>query len=329
MRDAHLQIARTWEAAGERERAADAYLDFASHFPADSSAKPARLKAADLLAAAGLIERADQVRSDYVRHHPEDVETDLDLLEDMAKRELAQVGPGHPISALLPLKPRAKGAPPVATVASSNLAHYLELASRHPKLASHAIVAQVRFLQAEESRPAYEAAKLSQPLPKSMRAKQKLLDSLVARYRRTTQAGVPEWSHGAAFRIGEALVGFGEALERSERPADLKGDDLRGYEDVLLEQAQAFYDKGEGVWSELLKQVGKDDAADDWVAKARSALWPRLARRFFFRPEMEYPLVAASPGDREAGAASNAGDANERGQSSRGSSKSRHDRSEP
>jgi tetratricopeptide (TPR) repeat protein len=338
VRDAHFQIARTWEAAGEKEHAADAYLAFAAQFPADSSAKPATLMAGDLLAAAGKTDRADQVRSDFVRKHPEEVESNMEIMEDMARRELAEVGPNHPLSALLPARAplHAKaGAATAGAVAAagtpSRLATYLDLAARHPKLASRAIVAQVRFLEAEETRPAYESARLMQPLRKSLRAKQKLLDSLVARYRRTTQLGVPEWSHASAYRIGEALVGFGESLEGSQRPADLKGEDLRGYEDVLLEQAQAFYEKGEGVWSELLKQAGKDGATDTWVAQTRTALWPRLAKRFFFRPEVEFPLVAASPDDRprDDSAASQPGAAAQRKGSAQGHSRSSHDSSEP
>ena len=340
VRDAHLQIARTWEAAGEHEHAADAYLAFAAHFPADSSAKPAILMAGDLLAAAGKMDRADQVRSDFVRKHPEEVESNMEIMEDMARRELAQVGPGHPLSALMPDKAplhakagaAAAGAGELAaSSAPSRLAAYLDLAARHPKLASRAIVAQVRFLEAEDARPAYEATRLMQPLRKSLRVKQKLLDSLVARYRRTTQLGVPEWSHAAAFRIGGALLAFGESLEGSERPADLKGDDLRGYEEVLLEQAQAFYEKGEGVWSELLKQAGKDGATDTWVAQTRTALWPRLAKRFFFRPEVEFPLVAASPDDRprDDSAATQPGSTGQRKASAQGHSRSSHDSSEP
>jgi hypothetical protein len=245
------------------------------------------------------------------------------------------VGPGHPLSALLPPAPRphargAAAAVPTAAAPASRLAAYLALAAKHPKLASRSVVAQVRFLEAEESRPAFEAARLAQPLPKSLRAKQKLLDSLVARYRRTTQVGVPEWSHAAAFRIGEALVGFGESLEQSERPADLKGEDLRGYEDVLLEQAQAFYEKGEGVWSELLKQAGKDGGSDTWIAQARSALWPRLAKRFFFRPEVDFPLVAASASDHahDESAASSAGDSTSQ-KSGRGHVHSNQDAGQP
>ncbi|MGH7741619.1 MAG: tetratricopeptide repeat protein, partial [Candidatus Eiseniibacteriota bacterium] len=334
VRDAHLQIARTWEAAGEREHAADAYLAFAAHFPADSSAKPAILTAGDLFAAAGKTDRADQVRADFVRRHPEEIESNMEIMEDMARRELAEVGPAHPLSALLPVATRPRGAAGAAAAAAappSHLAIYLDLAARHPKLASPSIVAEVRFLETERFRPAYESAQLTQPLPKSLRAKQKLLDSLVTRYRRVTRLGVPEWSHAAAFRIGEALVGFGESLERSQRPADLKGEDLRGYEDVLFEQAQAFYEKGEGVWSELLKQVGKADTTDTWVAQARSALWPRLAKRFFFRPEMEYPLVAATPESpaHDSGADEDSAGAHPRTSSGNGHSHSRQDSSQP
>ena len=76
----------------------------------------------------------------------------------------------------------------------------------------------------------------------------------------------------------------------------LSGDDLEAYDGVLEEQCWAFYDRGEKVWSELLQQAAK--ASQDpggWIAKTQQALWPRLAERFLYQPEVEYPLVAASP----------------------------------
>jgi hypothetical protein len=94
-------------------------------------------------------------------------------------------------------------------------------------------------------------------------------------------------------------VGFGKALEQCERPADLQGDDLAAYEDVLLEQSQAFTDRGEGVWTELLRQKGAEVSADAWVARAQTALWGRLANRFFYRPEVEFPVVEAKPPARD------------------------------
>jgi hypothetical protein len=107
---------------------------------------------------------------------------------------------------------------------------------------------------------------------------------------------VSEYSRAAAHRIGQVLIEFGDALAESERPSGLSEDDLLAYEDVLEEQSWEFFDRGENAWSELLRQVG--DAPDDpggWIARTREALWPRLAWRFLYRPEVEYPLVAASP----------------------------------
>jgi hypothetical protein len=120
----------------------------------------------------------------------------------------------------------------------------------------------------------------------------------LADYKKSVELAVPEWVNASTFRIGEALIAFGEALEQSEKPADLKGDDLQGYEDVLQEQSRTFYDRGEGVWTELLRQKGRSAGDDPWIAKAQSSLWSRLGSRFYFRPEAEFPLVAAKPAER-------------------------------
>lgn len=157
-------------------------------------------------------------------------------------------------------------------------------------MASKPLLAQVRFRFAEEADRRYADVRLTQPLPKSIAVKQKQLDSVLVRYRRTVDMGVPEWAHAATYRIGEALMGFGEALEKSERPADLSGDDLKAYENVLTEQAVTFRDRGEAVWTELL-QRSQGSVADAWMSRARGALWARLGDRFLFEPESEFPVV--------------------------------------
>jgi hypothetical protein len=166
-------------------------------------------------------------------------------------------------------------------------------AAQHPALASRALLAQVRFLEGEAARAAYESARLVQPLERSIAKRQTRLDTLLSRYRRAIDLGVPEFAHAGAYRIGEALIGFGTALEQSERPADISGDDRLAYEDVLVEKAHAFYDRGERVWEDLLRQKGEDASGDRWIAAARGALWKRLGERFYFRPEVEFPLVEA------------------------------------
>jgi len=136
--------------------------------------------------------------------------------------------------------------------------------------------------------------RITQPLKTSLPKKQKALDDVMARYAKTAGEGVPEWRHASSFRTGQALAAFGEALERSDKPADLQGDDRLAYEEVLREKAQPFYDRAEQVWTDMLRQAGSEKS-DPWVERAQSSLWQRLAGRFYFRPEVDYPRIAGTP----------------------------------
>lgn len=310
-RDAQLETAHALEQQGQREDAARVLGEFAARFPADSSAADAMLHAAELFEGAGRVALADSMRLDYVRRFPADRATAMEVYEGLARRELATVGPNHPISALLPPpapKPAAatrrgvaKKTPartpptPASTpaAAASWLAQYLARAEANPDLASKSLIAEVRFLQAEEIRAAAESVALTLPLASSLKKRQQLLDEALAGYHECAAQGITEWSNAAASRTGRTLIAFGEALERSERPADLKGDDLRAYEDVLLDRAQVFYDRGEAVWNELLRRPGAVDSKERWISEARTALWQRLGLRFAYAPEPEYPRITA------------------------------------
>jgi TolA-binding protein len=301
-REASLKSAQAWEAAGDREHAATAWLAFSQQHPDDANADEAWLKAADLCDSAGQGSRADELRAQYLKRWPNDQESALEILETLAHKELAALSPETPLATLLPapVPVRNKGAhasaplPPAGP--PSYLAQYMKRVAQKPSLASKPLIAEVRFRFAEEAFQRYAALRLTQPLPKSIALKQKQLDSVLVRYRRTVDLGVPEWAHAATYRIGEALVGFAEALEKSERPADLAGDDLKAYENVLLEQGVTFRDRGESVWTDLLEK-SNGSVADAWTSRARGSLWTRLGDRFLFQPERDFPVVeGAGPG---------------------------------
>ena len=291
-RDAHLEIARAWEGGKQPARAAEAWVKFAERYPADSSAKDARLKAGDLFAAAGLEPRAEQLRLDFLRRYPGDFEAAMEILEPLARRDLSGVGPDRPVSVLLPAKASK------ATASPSHLATYLKLAEAHPELASRGVIAQVRFLQGEEAEARCAAIRLSLPLAPAIAARQKWLNEAIAAWKRSVDVGVPEWAHASTFRMGEALVAFGHALEKSERPADLRGEDLLAYEEVLVQQGEVFAGRGEAVWTDLLRQMGREAEDDPWIARAKSSLWQRLGNRFFYRPEVDHPVVEAEAPER-------------------------------
>ncbi|HXS10993.1 MAG TPA: hypothetical protein VN852_13505 [Candidatus Krumholzibacteria bacterium] len=157
-------------------------------------------------------------------------------------------------------------------------------------------MAQVDFLKADEAHAAYASIKLTQPLPKSIEKKKAKLEATIALYEQCSKRAVAEYTRASAHRIGQALIEFGDALAASERPQGLSADDLAAYNDVITEQSYAFYDRGEDAWSTLLRQsVSEKDDPGNWLARTREALWPRLGARFMFHPEVDYPVVRATP----------------------------------
>ena len=284
-RDARLLVARQYETLRDTARVANAYLAFAKVERDDASASAARLRAADAYEATGRVATADSLRLDHVRRHPSDVDGAFAVYEALARRDLDAVAAGRPLATFLAEPKAARGAKPTR----SHLAEYLRLGRAHPKLVSRDVIARMRFLYAEESRVAASKVALTQPLARSVAARKTLLDTTLARYRRCTDAGVPEWAHASAYRIGETLQEFAHALETSEAPADLAGDDLVSYREVLADKARPFAVRGLDVWSELARQPVEGATADAWVARAKDALSERLADRFRFRPEPAFP----------------------------------------
>lgn len=284
-RDARLLVARQYETLRDTARVAGAYLAFAKVERDDASASAARLRAADAFEATGRVATADSLRLDHVRRHPSDVDGAFAVYEALARRDLDSVAAGRPLATLLGEPKAVRNAKP----ARSHLAEYLRLGRAHPALVSRDVIARMRFLYAEEARVAASKVALTQPLARSVAARKTLLDTTLARYRRCTDVGAPEWAHASAYRIGETLQDFARALETSEAPADLAGDDLVSYREVLADKARPFAVRGLDVWSELSRQPVEGAAADAWVARAKDALSERLAERFRFRPEPVLP----------------------------------------
>jgi TolA-binding protein len=283
--DAYLRMASLLEAGGRASDAAAAYAAFASRFPKDDLAPTALLDAADMFESEGATARAEELRLGYIERYPDDVETAMTILLPLVRKELDALPGGTALPSLD--APRA-GASAAST---PRLAAYLARTAARPNLASPSLMAELRYREAEGRRAKYDALRLTQPLDASIKAKVEVLEKVIAGYQKCAGVGVAEWAHASAYRIGQALVAFGEELKRSDRPADLSPDDLAAYEDVLHERAAEFCVRGEDVWSDLLRSGAGDPDAGGWIATTREALWPRLATRFLYRPEMELPLV--------------------------------------
>ncbi|MCK5406021.1 MAG: outer membrane protein assembly factor BamD, partial [Candidatus Krumholzibacteria bacterium] len=301
-RDATIEIARVHEKSGNKRSAASAYERFSRLYQDDPDAPAALFRAADLLAIAEDERGSEQMRTIFITRFPGEVETVMEIRAERAERELAKVTAGAAtLTSLLAVSSQV-GAPDGTDPEVSQLKAYMALAAQNPEMASPVILAQVDYFKAEESYAVYASMRLTQPLPSAIEHKQKKLTELLDMYDRCTRHGMTEYSRASAHRIGQSLIHFGDALVASERPTGLSEDDLLAYDEVLEEQAWEFFDRGEDVWSELLQQTreAKEDPGQ-WIARTREALWPRLAWRFLYQPEVDYPLVAAvPPGESEA-----------------------------
>jgi len=289
VRDAGRATAAAWEAAGDTASAAQAWLDFAARFRADPQADDASLRAAEFFERSHATVRADSLRLAWIRRHPGDDATAMALLEPVVARSLDSAGTARPISRWL--APAKKGGPP-----RTALADWLTRAAKHPELASRPLLARVRFLEGEEAAASCAKVALRQPLVKSIGSRKAKLDVLLARYKACVALGDPEWTHAATFRIGEALVAFGDALEASERPADLRGEDRAAYDEVIHRQSDVFYQRAERVWTEMLENT-TPDGDDAWLARARTALQPRIAMRS--QPPADGPPAGEQPDERK------------------------------
>ncbi len=281
-RDARLNVAQAWEREERNAEAAAAYRDFADAFPDDADAAAALLTSADLFAAAGNAAASETAKSTYLERFPDDVDAHFEILGERAVRELDSLN-GGAVSGLLAAGPDGS--------ATSSIGHYLQLSTDHPDRASASLLARVRFLKGEEARASYARARIALPLAPSIAEKKSLLENVLQEYQGAAAYERAPWNRAAALRIGECLVEFGDALMRCEPPADLGEDDRIAFEEVLEEKSWEFFDRGEEAWTQLVRQAG--DADDEWVHEARRQLWPRVARRFLHRPEVEYPVVAA------------------------------------
>lgn len=273
--DAHRNLARHHEDRGRLDLAATAIERYAAAYPAADDAGEALLHAVGLRERSGDHAGRTRTLDLYLQHDPEDLATRQWVLEERAVAELDADIEGEAVKA------------------------WRSFAEQNPELASAALFSRIELRQAERTVSTFETIALTQPLPASLERKRDALTRLLEAYRSVAERGVTPYAQTAAFRIGDALVHMGDALLSSERPENLRGDDLIAYDEVLASQAWSFTERGEDAWRELLRAHAKSDdpALAPWIASTRAALFPRTAQRFLHRPSFEYPVLdAASSG---------------------------------
>jgi tetratricopeptide (TPR) repeat protein len=136
--------------------------------------------------------------------------------------------------------------------------------------------------QLELARPARDAflgTRLVIPLDKSLAAKRTRMEDALAGYRKAADYGVAEVTTAANYEIAELYHSLSKDLLGSERPKELKGEELEQYGLLLEEQAFPFEEESIQL-HEVNAARTADGIYDEWVKKSLTALAELVPARY-------------------------------------------------
>jgi cellulose synthase operon protein C len=136
---------------------------------------------------------------------------------------------------------------------------------------SKALAANATLTLAVPAREEFKRIKLVAPLKKSLADKRKAMEAALKAYEAAADYQVADVTTAATFESAELYRQLGKDLISSERPKNLKKDELEQYDVLLEEQAFPFEEKAIKL-HEVNAARTRDGTYDEWVQKSFSAL---------------------------------------------------------
>jgi cellulose synthase operon protein C len=136
---------------------------------------------------------------------------------------------------------------------------------------SRALAEKATLTLAAPAREEFKNIKLVVPLKKSLAEKRKAMEAALKAYEAAADYQVAEVTTAATFESAELYRQLGKDLMSSERPKNLKKDELEQYDVLLEEQAFPFEEKAIKL-HEVNAARTKDGTYDEWVQKSFAAL---------------------------------------------------------
>jgi tetratricopeptide (TPR) repeat protein len=136
---------------------------------------------------------------------------------------------------------------------------------------SRALAAKATLTLATPAREQFKNVKLVVPLKKSLAEKRKAMEAALKAYEAAADYQVAEVTTAATFESAELYRQLGKDLMSSERPKNLKKDELEQYDVLLEEQAFPFEEKAIKLHEVNVARI-KDGTYDEWVQKSFAAL---------------------------------------------------------
>jgi tetratricopeptide (TPR) repeat protein len=136
---------------------------------------------------------------------------------------------------------------------------------------SRSLAAKATLTLAAPAREQFRSIKLVAPLKKSLAEKRKAMEAALKAYEAAADYQVADVTTAATFESAELYRQLGKDLMSSERPKNLKKDELEQYDVLLEEQAFPFEEQAIKL-HEVNAARTKDGTYDEWVQKSFAAL---------------------------------------------------------
>ena len=156
---------------------------------------------------------------------------------------------------------------------------------------THYLAAKAQLALAQPARDTFRAVKLTVPLKKSLIVKRDALETAMDGYKRAAEYQVAEVTTAATYEMAELYRTLAKDLLASERPKNLKGEELEEYNALLEEQVFPFEEQAIKA-HELNAARAKDGIYDDSVRKSFQAL-AELKPARYGKTEMTQDVVAS------------------------------------
>jgi tetratricopeptide (TPR) repeat protein len=259
--EATKQIAYAYRQDGQLSHAAVEYERIASQSDDPALRSEALLDAGDLYAQSNSQDRALDAYNRYVKEFPKPVETAIETRFKIAEMYKA----AH--DETLYYKQLEEIVSVEAGAGSERTGRTRTLASRSA------------LVLAEQLYGDFVVVKLRQPFETSLQDKKKRMDATTAALNRLVDYGIDEMTAAATYYLAETYSNFSRSLLESERPDDLKPEDLEEFKNKLDEAAFPFEEKAIKVHEKNMELLHAG-VFNSWTEKSLSRLTELMPGRY-------------------------------------------------
>jgi tetratricopeptide (TPR) repeat protein len=141
---------------------------------------------------------------------------------------------------------------------------------------SRQLAGEATLIIAQPLLAAYQNARLTLPLKKSLKAKKSMMEKVIDIYKKALEYHVAEVSTAATYQLADIYDHFSKAISSSERPRGLSKDEVEQYNILLEDQSYSFQEKAIQLHEANIKHIA-DGIYDEWIKdslKALAVLYP-------------------------------------------------------